>query len=750
MRKKTFTRYIVFFCFFIFILTIKNISIASIKKEGIENFPDTYKPYLYELKKKHPNWVFTALYTGIDWNYAISQEYRNDKNLVPISYSDYWKCTDNGIYNIEIDSGWVNASKSAVEYTMDPRNFLNEVRMFQFEKLSYDPNINTKEGIEKILYGTEFYDRIVTYKLSNGASVTMNSKYSDLIWNAGVYSGVSPYHLASRIKQEVGPFITHNSISGTVAGFEGYYNFYNIGATSSTEPLGAIKNGLQFAKNGKGASDEVKANLLIPWNNPERSIKGGAVFIGSSYILVGQNTLYFQKFDVNDDRGNNIFWHQYMTNCLAPYSESSSIYKAYSSNGMLNSSIGFIIPVYENMPQYATESPNIVASDYRADNTKVYADITGSLNVRSGPSTSYEILTTVNRNDVFTRIKVGVQNGERWDKVQLENGIIGYVFQSYLKEVPEPTISSIKLSIDNSIINKGSTANIKIKIEPQEADNNKLVWTSSDESVLIVENGIIKAISSGKATVTAKTLDETVSDSIEITVYTPVSNILISKENIEIFTNKTAKLVANILPENADNKNVIWTSTNNNIVTVTEDGKITGIAPGKAEIIVKSANENIQTKCNVTVKEINQDMILEFDKSLRIEADEISNIDINRNTVKDIKELITTNLNIEIYKNDNTLLNDEDQIGTDSKLVLKDENGDKIYTYTFIIYGDVNGDGLVNSLDVLVLQKHILETKLLVGVFLKSGNISKNGALPSSLDVLKLQKHILEIKFIEQ
>lgn len=750
MRKKTFTRYIVFFCFFIFILTIKNISIASIKKEGIENFPDTYKPYLYELKKKHPNWVFTALYTGIDWNYAISQEYRNDKNLVPISYSDYWKCTDNGIYNIEIDSGWVNASKSAVEYTMDPRNFLNEVRMFQFEKLSYDPNINTKEGIEKILYGTEFYDRIVTYKLSNGASVTMNSKYSDLIWNAGVYSGVSPYHLASRIKQEVGPFITHNSISGTVAGFEGYYNFYNIGATSSTEPLGAIKNGLQFAKNGKGASDEVKANLLIPWNNPERSIKGGAVFIGSSYILVGQNTLYFQKFDVNDDRGNNIFWHQYMTNCLAPYSESSSIYKAYSSNGMLNSSIGFIIPVYENMPQYATESPNIVASDYRADNTKVYADITGSLNVRSGPSTSYEILTTVNRNDVFTRIKVGVQNGERWDKVQLENGIIGYVFQSYLKEVPEPTISSIKLSIDNSIINKGSTANIKIKIEPQEADNNKLVWTSSDESVLIVENGIIKAISSGKATVTAKTLDETVSDSIEITVYTPVSNILISKENIEIFTNKTAKLVANILPEDADNKNVIWTSTNNNIVTVTEDGKITGIAPGKAEIIVKSANENIQTKCNVTVKEINQDMILEFDKSLRIEADEISNIDINRNTVKDIKELITTNLNIEIYKNDNTLLNDEDQIGTDSKLVLKDENGDKIYTYTFIIYGDVNGDGLVNSLDVLVLQKHILETKLLVGVFLKSGNISKNGALPSSLDVLKLQKHILEIKFIEQ
>ena len=157
-----------------------------------------------------------------------------------------------GIYNVEIDKGWVNASKRAVEYTMDPRNFLNEVRIFQFEKLSYDPNVNSKEGVEKILYGTEFYNRAVSYRTHSGQVVNMQEKYSDLIWESAVYSGVSPYHLASRMKQEVGPFITHNSISGTVAGFEGYYNFYNIGATSSTEPLGAIKNGLQFAKDGKG------------------------------------------------------------------------------------------------------------------------------------------------------------------------------------------------------------------------------------------------------------------------------------------------------------------------------------------------------------------------------------------------------------------------------------------------------------------------------------------------------------------
>ncbi len=566
MRKKAFFKYIVFFCFLILIFSTK--SIASIKKQGIENFPDSYKPYLYELKKKHPNWEFTALYTGFDWNYVISQEYANDKNLVPLSYSDYWKCTDNGIYNVEIDKGWVNASKKAVEYTMDPRNFLNEVRVFQFEKLSYDPNTNRKEAVEKILYGTEFYDRRVSYKTSSGASITMEEKYSDLIWNAAVYSGVSPYHLASRIKQEVGPFISHNSISGTVSGFEGLYNFYNIGATSSTEPLGAIKNGLQFAMDGKGASEEVKNNLLIPWTNPEKAIKGGAVFIGKSYILVGQNTLYLQKFDVNDDRGNDLFWHQYMTNCLAPYSESSGIHKAYSSNGMLDASIGFVIPVYENMPKYMTESPNILEQDYVVDNNKVYADVTNVLNVRVGPSTSYEVLTTVDRNAKLTRIKKGVQQGERWDKIELENGMVGYVFGSYIKEVPDVPISSIKLSIDKKLINKGSTNNINIEIQPQDAKGD-IIWTSSNEDILIVENGRITGISSGTAIVTAKTTDGNVKDEIEITVYSKVTDITLTKEELTLQVGKTAKITANVFPEDATDKTIKWSSTNNNIVEVT-------------------------------------------------------------------------------------------------------------------------------------------------------------------------------------
>ncbi len=80
--------------FFSLILTISVNSKAAEIKKGIENFPDSYKPYLQELKDKYPKWEFSALYTGLDFENVIINEYRNNRNLVPLNYSDSWKCTD--------------------------------------------------------------------------------------------------------------------------------------------------------------------------------------------------------------------------------------------------------------------------------------------------------------------------------------------------------------------------------------------------------------------------------------------------------------------------------------------------------------------------------------------------------------------------------------------------------------------------------------------------------------------------------
>ena len=724
--------------------------------DGIENFPESYKPYLEELKKNHPNWTFTALYTNLDWDYVIKNENVFGKNLVPKSYSDNWKNTNPGEYNVEVDAGWVDCSKQSILYTMDPRNFLNEVRIFQFEELSYNANTNSVDDVEKILYGTEFYNTIVSYLTSNGNTVTMNKKYSDLIYSAGVTSKVSAYHLASRIKQEVGPFLSHSSISGRVPGYEGLYNFYNIGATSSSEPMGAIINGLKYARDGKGASEATKTKYLIPWNTKERAITGGGIFIGSSYINIGQNNIYLQKFHVSDNNNGELFWHQYMTNVLAPYSESQIIYKGYSNSNLLDTSINFIIPIYNNMPEIQEESPAINKSDYESDNTKVYANVQTSLNVRSGPSTSYEKITTVSSNEIMTRIAKGKQKGDLWDRVILENGIVGYVFQEYVEEVPEIQVEEIRLSVDNRVINKNEISKINVEIYPQNAKDQKLKYISSNEKVVKVDDyGNIYGISSGTAKITVRAISNGVEASIDIEVYSKVTGIELNVENITLQEGDNYQILANIEPEDANNKNLKYISENSDIASVDNTGKISANKTGNTNIKVCSEeDENINEIISVNVIEKISEDDLSFSSNIKVDGNEISGINEEIRTVEKLLENINVSDKyfIKVVNKEENILQQNDLVGTGSKVQVFIQNSQEVLAceYQIIIYGDIDGNGKINSVDLLKLQRNILEIEELDFVAQKAGNINKNGKKPTSLDLLLIQRHILGIKFIEQ
>ena len=734
----------------ILLLSFATVSNAAQRKEGIENFPDSYKPYLLELQKKYSNWKFVALYTDLDWNYVIDNENQFGKNLVPKSYSDAWKNTKPGEYNVEVDAGWVDSSRRAVEYTMDPRNFLNQVRIFQFESLSYDESTNNINAIEKILYGTEFYNKIVQYYDSNGSQITMSSKYSDLILDAGRTSRVSSYHLASRIKQEVGPFLSHSSISGIVPGFEGLYNFYNIGATSSSEPMGAIKNGLRYARDGKGASQATKDKYLIPWNTKQKAITGGGIFIGSSYINLGQDTVYLQKFHVTSNDGS-LFWHQYMTNVLAPYSESKLIYNGYVNTDILNDSLSFIIPIYNNMPEIPVQSPAISEDDFVTDNTKVYADVSTTLNVRSGPGTSYEVITSIDRNTKITRIAKGTQKGELWDRVQLDNGIIGYVFQSYLKDVPQVQIEKINLSASSTTMKKGDSQKLNVEIYPADAKNHEIEFTSSNTKVLTVDSqGTVLSVGNGTAKITAKAKENNVSSSLEIQVYTPVTDLELNVEQLTMQEGDSFIIVPSIYPTDASNQNVKYSVEEQTIAQVSSDGKITGISEGTTTISVISEDGNITKTIIVNVvPRIGEDEI-NWDSSLKVENSMVTGLDYKNNTVEQIKDKIQTLYKIEIYNSKNELLTEKQNVGTGSTIRFIDENNVIKMEYHVVLYGDVNGDGKINSTDLLVLQRHILEIEKLKGYFKTAGNISKNGKNPSSLDSLLIQRHILGLKLIEQ
>src|SRR5699024_1916184 len=120
----------------------------------------------------------------------------------------------------------------------------------------------------------------------------------------------------------------------------------------------------------------------------------------------------------------------------------------------------------------------------------------------------------------------GKQSGECWDKVNIENGIVGYIYQTYVTEVPEAQIEKIEGSIDNQTLKKGERKQLTVTISPEEARNHSVEDSSSNAHVAIVDDkGNVRTISSGTTTITVKAKGNNVQGKLDITVYSPVTGI---------------------------------------------------------------------------------------------------------------------------------------------------------------------------------------------------------------------------------
>lgn len=311
-----------------------------------QGFPESYKPYLRKLHEQHPKWIFTAQKLGVNWNTALKEECVVGRNLVHSSALASWKSMEKGAYDFNggywygLDGSWVAASKEIIMYYMDPRNFLNDTYIFMFENQSYDPSYQTESGVKTILADT----------FMSGSYTCPDTKkkytYSQTFMDAAKKSGVSPYHLASRCRNEQGVNGAPQSL-GTVKGYENYFNFFDIQAYA-TSTMTAAEMGCKYAKT-------TNPTYLLPWTNQYKSIVGGSIFLGTGYITKGQDTLYLQKFDMVDG-GNGLYYHQYMTCVFGQANEAISLKNAYSQD-ILNSAMEFKIPVYNNMPDKLCPKP---------------------------------------------------------------------------------------------------------------------------------------------------------------------------------------------------------------------------------------------------------------------------------------------------------------------------------------------------------------------------------------------------------
>lgn len=435
------------------------------------DFDKTYPGYttlLQELSKAHPNWTFKLYETGLDWETVINSEYQghgtSPKNLVPSNYSEEWICSICG--NKAQDSGaWVCASRGAIEHVMDPRNSLNESNIFQYLLLSNDKNI-TKEQVAAMASKISYLNN---EKLVNAIYEVAN----DPDYN------INPFYIIGKILQEQG---SNGSVLCAGKGYKdkdgkvkykGYYNLFNVGASGNGKDE-VILNGLAYAKK-QG------------WNTPQKSIEGGLGLI-RSYIHRGQDTLYYQKFNVTY---KPYYTSQYAQNIFDSQSIGLALKGYYKDAGLLESKFTFEIPLYKNMPSSAVKSPTITTEKGEV----AYINANGGLSLRASPD-----------GDRLTYVMEGVQvlitqrakeklNGFYWDKVSTPVGT-GYMARE--AEDGSKTYLVVKDNNNNNNGNNNNNTNTNTDNNNNTTGNEKKEYKIKDNYIIVAPNATIKTISGAK------------------------------------------------------------------------------------------------------------------------------------------------------------------------------------------------------------------------------------------------------------
>ena len=159
--------------------------------------------------------------------------------------------------------------------------------------------------------------------------------------------------------------------------------------------------------------------------------------------------------------------------------------------------------------------------------------------------------------------------------------------------VPAGSVTLDKTSLSLAV---GESAQLTAMVKPDDATDKNVSWTSSDESVAKVDNGNVSAIEAGNATITAKCGGKTAECAVTVTV--PVSSIILDKATLSLAVGETATLIATVRPDDATDKNIIWTSSDESIAKV-ESGKV--IALGVGNVMITASIGMVSSICNVTV-----------------------------------------------------------------------------------------------------------------------------------------------------
>ena len=368
-----------------------------------QGFSESYIEDLAALQKAHPNWKFVAFKTGIDFDDAVKGELAGTPT-----------------------------TETNLRAYLDPRNWLNEKYIFQFESIRKSDAVQSVSSVNAILKNTWMANSKINYFDTQGISKTVTevNTYADAMIKASNYTNMSANYIAAKIRQENGgATYSATAVCGTRPPFQGMFNYFNIGAyttamdglawaagflkankdtvlydgtNATASPIVTVSNGqrMTYVKEdgeyyrvtlynelGNGKYDDKETGYILksdvnttymgnygrPWTDPNKAIYYGAKYIANGYLTY-QYTMYLQKFNVNAQSGN-LYRHEYMTNVSGAASEGYHLYSGYSNAGLLNSAHTFYIPVFNNMPNdnsnITTTAPTTTTKNYTPAKVKL-------------------------------------------------------------------------------------------------------------------------------------------------------------------------------------------------------------------------------------------------------------------------------------------------------------------------------------------------------------------------------------------
>ncbi|MCM1307883.1 MAG: cadherin-like beta sandwich domain-containing protein [Butyrivibrio sp.] len=691
---------------------------AASFEEVLEQFPKSYRAQLAALHEAHPDWTFEPYYVEEDWNDTIiANQLVLTRNLVPTGSSKMylsgvdtdgkwyltptsWKSTSiAGSYDwakncwVSFDSGtWAQASEEAISYIMDPRNWLTEENVFMFEKLSYDKEVQTYDVVKIMMENTFMDCDYAKIKGDDGKSYT----YGEVLIKAAEEYGVSPIHLCARIIQEQGTgkynedkkqYTVDGTLASGLATDDGgktfrpavktdktvYYNYFNIGAGGTGQEI--INNGGREAMNAG-------------WTSPYLAVMGGAKKLTNNYIAVGQDTLYFQKFNVvyHDTDGKLVAWKQYMQNLLAPVNEGYKARSGYESANLLDSSFTFRIPVYKSgfpdevckrpEPLTSTGNPNYKLKQLSATGTNVF-----------GTKTELALTPTFNMDTGSYSI------------------IVPYIISSVdIKAEAIASTSTVSGTGEHELEVGDNVFKIVCKSEYGTSKTYKLTVTRQKGSTLLKS---IKP-SSGKLT------EDFVKDKLEYTMY--VDNSVETLAFDYVTDSEIAKTVIRYKDITAECE-----GGNTGFMEIDEGDNV-------LYFDVYPSDEDRSAVTTYKVKIVRYSKTVFDKKNLQINGSYINGFAIGDTVASAAEKFAVENGSAVIMNADKKKKADTDLIGTGDYITVYDANGFEYHRYQIVLYGDVNGDGKVNLFDAAYLTKHRWIAPFLTGIKFEAANVYAQSA----------------------